>query len=352
MTAIHQLLPVFTVGDAVSGAAREMERVLHQLGFASSIYAETIDQRISRDALDAGRLPRDIKPSDVVIYHMSIGSRLTDTWAHLTSRRVLFYHNITPAHYFQNVSARVTRDLVVGRDKLAYAADAADLCIAASSYNLSELLALGARSGVVVPPPVDFSRLSPQPAKPSKVPTLLFVGRLAPNKRQDRLLLILKALRETSHPGARLILAGGQDDTELYVTALRFLARDLGISGAVTIPETRISDAQLRDYYSSADILVCASEHEGFCMPLLEAMAFSIPVVALDAGAVGETVGNGGVILQTQDPLVWAEVITRVLGDDDLRAQLIASGLQRVADFATPKIAVQMAAALKSIGVG
>jgi glycosyltransferase involved in cell wall biosynthesis len=177
------------------------------------------------------------------------------------------------------------------------------------------------------------------------------VGRFAPNKRHDKLLVILKALRETGHPDARLILAGGLGDAEPYVATLRFQAAELGIEDAVTIPQAGISDQQLRDYYSNASVFVCASEHEGFCMPLIEAMAFSVPVVALDAGAVRETAGGAAVLMNTNDPLVWAGVVARVLDDNHLRSQLIYAGKKRVSDFGSSSIKDKLKAALERIEV-
>jgi len=351
MTAVHQLIPVLTVGDAISGAARETRKMLLELGYDSAIYAGVVDSRVRHEARPESRLAGDVSENDAVIYHMSLGTILTKRWLNLKARHVLVYHNVTPAHYFQDVSARVAYDLQVGYEELRDAALTADLCIADSTFNLSELACFGVDSGVVIPPPVDLWRLSPQKAAPPVTPTLLFVGRFAPNKRHDMLLFILKALRETSHPDARLILAGSLVDAEPYVAALAFQASELGIEDAITIPITGISDRQLHDYYAAASVFVCASEHEGFCMPLLEAMAFSVPVVALDAGAVGETVGEAAALMHTLDPLVWAEVVARVLDDNNLRSQLITAGKRRVADFDVANIKLKLKAALERIGV-
>jgi glycosyltransferase involved in cell wall biosynthesis len=351
MTAVHQLVPVLTARDGIGGAVRGTRRILLDLGFDSAIYAGVVDPRERGETRPVGRLPTDVSENDVVIYHLSLGSPLTDIWKNLRARRVTMYHNITPAHYFDDVSARVAYDLRAGREQLRDAVQSADLCIAASTYNLAELTELGAKSGVVIPPPVDLSRLNPVPATPQQPPTLLFVGRFAPNKRHDMLLLILKALRETTHPDARLVLAGGLVDAEPYVAALASQATELGIEGAVAIPAAGISDRRLHDYYANAGVFVCASEHEGFCIPLLEAMAFSVPVVALDAGAVAETVGDAAVLMRTMDPLVWAGVVARVLDDTNLRSQLIASGKERVAGFDASNIKQKLSVALGTIGV-
>jgi glycosyltransferase involved in cell wall biosynthesis len=185
---------------------------------------------------------------------------------------------------------------------------------------------------------------------PASPPLLMFVSRVAPNKRHEDLIRMLTALRATAQRHARLVIAGRFTDTEEYVDALRGLASSLGVADAVTWAG-RLSDAAVGDLYAQAAVYVCASEHEGFCVPLLEAMAFDVPVVAYAAGAVPDTLGGAGIVLRHKDPLVWAAVVDRVVRDSSLRAALAAAGRRRLLDFAPEVVERSLADALSSIGV-
>jgi glycosyltransferase involved in cell wall biosynthesis len=325
--------------------------MLRRLGFRSAIYADLIDRRLGREAHPATELPGRLGPGDALLYHLSIGSPLARMVEAVPSRRVVVHHNITPPEFYRGTSPRVVYWLERGERELRRLVPLADLVIGDSTYNLEAALAAGARRHVVIPPPVDLGRLAPREARPALPPELLFVGRIAPNKRQEELIRVLAALRATALPDARLVLAGSADDTGAYLAGLRRHAERLGVAAAVDLPATRLGDAELGARYASASVFACASEHEGFCIPLLEAMAFSVPVIAYAAGAVPETLGGAGVLTDSRDPLVWAGLIGRLVGDGRLRRGLAAAGRRRLADFSEEAIRGRLAAALRAIGV-
>jgi L-malate glycosyltransferase len=352
VTAVHQLLPVLSPGDAIGGAALRTRAMLRDLGFRSEIFAEIIDQRLVRDGMPPGRLVWALEPGDAVLYHLSIGSPLARMVERLTARVVIVYHNITPAAYYRDISPRVVYWLERGREDLARLAPRAALVIGDSTFNLSEASALGARDGVVIPPPVDLSRLSPVPARPdAREPVILFVGRVAPNKGHADLIRALAALRAKGLPAARLVLAGNANDTRRYLAALLDLAERLGVREAVSIPGTSMSDSALHQQYAGASVFACASEHEGFCVPLLEAMSFSVPIVAYAAGAVPETLDGAGLLTSTKDPLVWAAMLHRVICDEPLRDALVSAGHRRLADFDGARITARLKTALAGAGI-
>ena len=351
VTAVHQLLPVFSYGDAIGGAVLETRGMLRRLGFRSTIYADLIDRRLGREARPADQLAGALGREDVLVYHLSIGSPVARLVEASPARRVLVYHNLTPPEFYRGTSPRVVYWLERGERELRRLAPLADLVVGDSTYNLEAPLAAGARRHTVIPPPVDLTRLAPRPATPGSPPVVLFVGRIAPNKRQEELIRVIAATRATTLPEARLVLAGGADDTGGYLAGLRSLAERLGVAGAVEIRGQRLSDAELGDHYAAASVFACASDHEGFCIPLLEAMAFSVPVVARAAGAVPETLGGAGVLVGSHDPLVWAELLGRAAGDRRLRAELAAAGRARLADFSVDAITARLAEALRGIGV-
>jgi len=351
VTAVHQLLPVFSVGDAIGGAVLRTQAMLERLGFESRIYAETRDQRLAARTLPAARIVEDAGAEDAVLYHLSIGSAAARLFAAVPSRRCVVYHNITPAAWYRATNPRVTYWLERGREDLARLAPLAELVIGDSTFNLEEARIHGARLLAVVPPPADLQRLRPRPSQPSDPPLILSVGRIAPNKRLEELVRMLAALRATSLPGARLVLAGSADDTEVYVARLHAFARRLGVADAVDLSGRRRDDGEIGDLYASAAVLVSASEHEGFCVPLLEAMAFEVPVVALARGAVPETLDGAGILLDRHDPLLWAAAVARAAGDAGLRACLAAAGRRRLLNFSEAAVERALAAALASAGI-
>jgi glycosyltransferase involved in cell wall biosynthesis len=161
---------------------------------------------------------------------------------------------------------------------------------------------------------------------------------------------VLAALRAGGQPAATLVLPGGWDDTESYAAGLRRLARELGVAGAVELPG-RCSDREIGDLYAGASVAVCASEHEGFGMHLLEAWAFDLPVVARAAAAVPETVGDAAVLLRTDDPLVWAAVVDRVIRDGELRQALVERGRRRLLDFSDAAFTQRVRDLLERLGL-
>jgi glycosyltransferase involved in cell wall biosynthesis len=308
----------------------------------SEIFAEEIPQRLLGEARPAERLPDQVRAGDVVLYHLSIGAESARLFAELACRRAIVYHNITPAEYYRVVSPRVAYWLDRGRRDLARLAPTVELGVAGSAYSAAELSAAGCPATMVIPPPVDLERLAPRPAGASGAARLIFVSRLAPHKRQDQLIRVLAALRAGGQPDATLMLPGGWDDTSSYAAGLRRLARELGVAGAVALPG-RLGDREIGDLYASASVALCASEHEGFGMPLLEAWAFDLPVVARAAAAVPETVEDAGILLPDADPLTWAAIIDRVIRDGGLRRLLIARGRRRLSAFSDQRFRERVA---------
>jgi glycosyltransferase involved in cell wall biosynthesis len=350
-TAVHQLLPVFSYGDAIGAATLRTQVMLRELGFESETFAEVIDHRLAQRARPAAELPSSLRSGDVVLYRLSIGSPLAGLVERCAPRLVVVYHNITPVRYFAGTNPRVTFWLERGRSDLRRLAPRADLVIGDSTYNLDEAMRAGARHGVVVPPPVDVERLHPRASAPSAPPTVLFVGRIAPNKSIDTLLRALAALRATALPDARLSLVGTGDDTNTYVRGLRDLASRLDLDGAVDLGATRVDDATLGDAYASAAVYATASEHEGFCVPLVEAMAFGLPVLALAAGAVPETAAGAALLLEDHDPLLWAAALARVITDGGLRDHLRSRGVERLQSLNAEALRESLGDALRGAGI-
>lgn len=349
--AVHQLLPVFSPRDAIGGAVLGMRRVLRAAGFDSEIFADLIASDLRRDARTAGELEALVRPEDCVIYHLSIGSPLAALVRRLPCKRAIYYHNITPESFYVGTNPAVVYWLRRGREDLAALAPIADLCMAPSQYSLDELDAAGARTSRLVRLPIHLERFGPQPANtPQTPPTVLFVGRIAPNKRQDELIRYLAALHSLGSADVTLSLVGSYADTDRYLLGLQRFSEDLGVSRSVRITGA-LTEAELGHAYAGASVFACASVHEGFCVPLVEAMSFGLPVVARRAGAVPETLDGAGLLLDTDDPLVWASCIRQLLEDPVLRATLGDRGRQRAAAITGEPVEAELTRSLAAVSL-
>jgi len=334
VTAIHQFLPSFALRDAIGGHARQVQRALRELGFESEIYA----QHLQPETRTAAHLFEDFgaatRENTVLLYHSSTGSPMASWLIARSEPLVVWHHNITPPEFFAGWEPTVAAELQRGRVDLRELASRTMMGIADSAYNAGELEDLGYRKCTVVPilidqrdfahevDPIAAERL--QRDKADGGADVLFVGRIAPNKCQHDLIKTLMAYRSAYDPNARLRLVGGSS-SHAYETALRTYADALGLANAVDFAGS-VSNGELAAYYQSADVFLCLSEHEGFCVPLIEAMTHEVPVVAFEAAAVPETVGDGGVLLASKVPSFAAAAVRRVIGDRALRTQVVAQG--------------------------
>jgi L-malate glycosyltransferase len=334
--AIDQFLPTLAPGDATANHALEVRRLLRDLGYRSELYVERTAPGLEGEARHFGQYqPR---AGAAVIYQFSIGSVLTEPLLAGPMPLALNFHNVTPAELFEPWELGLAHGLHLGRHQVHQLAARVSLGIGDSAFNTRDLLAAGYREAVVAPillapstfdGPVDTDlvrRLG------DGGPAWLFVGRLAPNKAQHDLVKAFAAYRRAFDPDARLWLVGGSSSAS-YEAAVRGLVAAARVEDAVTVTGG-VTPAELAAYYRAASVFVCTSDHEGFCVPLLEAMHHRLPIVAYAAAAVPETLGDGGLVLPEKSPSVVAAAVWRVLADEVVRRDLIAAGQRRTADFA------------------
>ncbi len=329
LRAVHQVLATLGYGDAIGHEVLGIQRVLRGAGYDSEIFVETADSRLEdltydyRDLVDASR------PDNLLIHHFSIGSRASRVAYALPDRMALVYHNITPPEYFVGVHKQLVELCWKGRRELGAYVDRCDLALGDSEYNRQELAALGFTDTGVLPVVPDFSHLSGTPdwrvagQFDDEWTNILFVGRMIPNKRIENLIRIFHAYRTRLNPRSRLLLVGSHGGFEKYLTMLHQMVAALGtpdvhFAGHVT-------NEELAAYYDVADVFLCASEHEGFCVPLVEAFHMRVPVVALAATAVPATLDGGGVLYENRDPHHVASLVDAVVSDDALTTQVLAS---------------------------
>ena len=337
MTTVHQVIPVLSPHDAVGNHTLQVRDALRQAGFESEVFAE---HRFGHHGSTGHLLtdfPEQATAPDLVIYQSSTGSSAVEWLLRRSDPLVVNYHNITPASFFEPWDDQAAASMRRARAQLGSLARRSRLAVADSPFNAAELTQLGFDPVVVSPLLLDLeARLaSPEPAVAEHLARTragshwLFVGRLAPNKCQHDLIAAFAAYRALYDPGARLTLIGSEA-AAAYSDALYGLVDDLGLNVAVTFTGS-VTDGELAAYYADADAFVCLSRHEGFCVPLLEAMRHDVPVVALRAGAVPDTVGDAAVVVDDAAPHPVAAAVRILLQDDALRDGLVAAGRELVA---------------------
>lgn len=336
---IHQIVIGASPGDAITSAALRARNALRQWVDAE-VYGVHVHPALRDEVHDLwDRYPRDGRPDDVLVYHVSIGEpAVVDFVVRSPERFILSYHNITPASWFQSTNPEFASRLRDGRAELRTLVGAAEGAIAASGFNAAELVGLGIDRVETAPPPMDLERLSDVGADTSLVahldpsaPLVLTVGQVLPHKRQDLALQAHHFLNVNHLPDAQLVVAGAMRQ-HVWSSAVVRHSESLRLTSARITGE--VSDAQLAALYRRADVLLVPSEHEGFCVPLIEAMTFGVPVVARDFAALAETAGGAALILPpSAGAPELAAALARVLCDDDVADVLRARGRRRSARF-------------------
>lgn len=334
---IHQVLVAASPGDAVTNAAFGLRDLLRRLG-PSEVYARYIDPHLADEVRFLGACAGD--GGDLLVYHASVGEPAVASFLlGRPERLVLVYHNITPARYFTFLDPDFAQLLAAGRAELMLLRDRVALALAVSAYNAADLETLGYIDVRLSPLALGLDALRetvPDEAMTARLaeehdrPMVLFVGQLLPHKRPDLLLEAYHVLSTYLLPEARLVLVGS-GRSETYRRALEGFIGELNLSAWIT---GRVSDAELAALYRDAAAFVTMSEHEGVCVPLLEAMAFDVPVIARAHAAIPETMGSAGLLLPPDDdPLLAAEAMHSLLTDDGLAARLASLGRARAAAF-------------------
>jgi len=345
--ALHQFVPTFEPG-AIGHHVLEVQSLARQeLGLASLVFAEHVAPAFAGRAhrhRDYGRRVA-ARPGDVLVYHVAIGSVVADFVAGRPEPLVLDHHNITPPELYQRWDPAAAHGCAWGRAQLPALAARAVLGLADSEWNRAELAAAGCARTAVAPILADYGTAPPEPTGGRD---WLFVGRLSPNKCQHDVVKAFAAYRRAFDPEARLRLVGGAG-SPTYRDALAGFVAALGLDGAVELTGP-VSQAALAGHYRASGVFVCLSEHEGFGMPLVEAMAHGVPVVAYASTAVPDTVGDAAVVLPGKEPARVAAAAAAVVGDGRLRRALAAAAARRVAAFGLAPSRARWRQALEGLG--
>jgi L-malate glycosyltransferase len=351
---INQWVPAAHQGDAIGDSARRVRGMLRAAGHTSDLFALTMDDALRGDVRPFS--DPDARGGDITIFHFALPSPMTQAFATLAGTRVLQYHNITPAAFFAPYDAGLFRLAAIGRQELRSLVGQVDLALGDSEFNREELEDLGFAPTGVMPIAVNTERITSAPRRPALEKILgdgliniLFVGRIVPNKRIEDHIRLAEAYKRYVDNYYRFIFVGRYDGLPRYHAQVQAL-----ISEFKMLPDRfwftgPVPDEDLAAFYRWADAYLSLSEHEGFCVPLVEAMAADVPVLAYAAGAVPETLGGAGMLFKPKDLELAAEMLGMLVYDRPVRERIIDGQRRRLEDFSPAKIESRLKDVLASL---
>lgn len=344
---IIQLLTTMSYGDAVSNDVLALYETMRRNGYETAIYAENIDSRLRSGLVKHIKKMPKLNKDDTIIYHLSTGTELNFKLPKYNGRKILIYHNITPCDFFADYNAAAWKLCAKGQDGLRFLADKVDYCIADSQYNKEDMIKAGYKCKIeVLPILIPFSDYEKKPSekilrryKDDDYVNILFTGRIAPNKKQEDVIRAFYMYQKYYNAKARLFIVGSYNGMESYYYKLKNYVNELKLDNVYFTGHIKFDE--ILSYYSIADLFLCMSEHEGFCVPLIEAMKFDVPIVAYNSSAIGGTLGGAGVLLEGKDPLEVAGMIHYIMSRPKLQDSIKEEQQKRLEDFAHDKIEQQ-----------
>lgn len=340
---VIQVLPTLAYGDAIGNDAFALEKVIRDAGYKTQIYAESIVPPLDHKvALDIKKL-QGMNEKDVIIYHLSTGTQLNFDVAKYKCKKIIIYHNITPPEFFMgydNFFEQISRYALEGARFLT---DKADYCLAVSAFNKYDLEKMGYKAPIDILPiviPFDDYRKRPSQEIVEKYQdgrhNIIFTGRVAPNKCHQDVIEAFACYKKYYDSEARLFLVGSYKATDTYYRKLKKYVELLGVEDVIFTGHIKFEE--ILAYYSIADVFLCMSEHEGFCVPLVEAMFFGVPIIAYNCTAVPMTLGDGGILVDKKDSIETAALINKIISDKHLRQLISDNQEKRLKDFQYEKI--------------
>lgn len=332
--------PDLATGDAVSNDVIGMHDALTDNSYEVRIFAA--NAYVSRNQVYSPEHVRFFlrNSDDILIYHHSVGWHVgINILRELKCRKVVKYHNVTPAEFFAGIAENYCVACEAGRRQLRDITRVkADLYLADSEYNMNELLEMGARgiNCLVLPPFHHIDRLQQIEADVNVInryddgkTNILMVGRVVPNKGYSDLIDIFNIYHREYNKESRLLIVGKEDPGLIsYSRSLRYKVRELKLESSVLF-EGEVSDRALKAYYRVADVFMITSMHEGFCVPLVEAMSMKIPIVAYGSTAIPGTVGKVGFVWDEQAPELMAASVNKIVREKRVRVALGEMGWRR-----------------------
>jgi len=323
-------------GDAIGRHTLRLRNATRARGFESHIYVDVTEEETARETIPVLEYPASAQPGDVAVYQFATASYMAPWLAGRGETLVVNYHNITPPDLLAPWDNHLALGQLRAQADLRLLAPRTALAVSDSAYNEAHLIEAGFAATAVIPPSAALGHDVIAVGIDAQVPARetprgarwLAVGRVAPNKALQDTIAALAVTRAHDDPEATLLVIG-KPATALYDRALHRYVDELGLHGAVTFAG-HASDAVVAAAYAQADVLVITSEHEGFCVPAVEAMSVGLPVVAFGQGALPEVLGDAGTFVTSKDPYALSNTIDALLADAPRRASVTQAGRHRL----------------------
>lgn len=352
---IHQFHPTVSFGDGISNQILSLQRLLRKMGYKSEIFCRQRPLHYEGKVREIANYKRYTSPDNLLILHYSLAYS-SDVWDWLNQipdRKVVCYHNITPHYFFSGINETFYDAAIQGRQQFSKLLQITEAGWGDSSFNVEELVRNGWENVGVLPIIFDPQRYAVSPNKAileryQGQSNILYVSRISPNKKPEDVILTYYYLKRI-RPDARLILVGSANGMGLYLEYLQTLVSRLDLQDVIFTGH--VSAAEWTAYYQASQILLSMSEHEGFGIPLLEAMKFGLPAVAYKTGAVPETLGNSGVLVAKKDYPAIAELLGILLDDEVLREKIIVRQRMRLKEFLPEQVEKKMRKLLDDLGI-
>ena len=355
---VIQMLVTLQRGDAIGNFTIMLRDIFIECGYDTQIYAYNVGKDI--DSVIAKRMKsfNGVDEDDLVVYQMCEAHEINNIIRRLKCKKIAIYHNVTPAAFFNEYGKWLYEKQEQAIYDLSEMRTVFDKVIAVSEFNKNDLLKMGYSEDIieVIPIIVDFDDYKKSPDVKvldlymDDKDNILFVGRVAPNKKQEDVIRIFAYYHKFINPESRLFLIGSPFIQD-YDAALKEYISYLGIDDSVVMPG-HSTFSEILAYYRCADLFLCMSEHEGFCVPLVEAMMFDVPIIAYDSSAIAYTLGNSGVLVQSKEPEKISLKISELLTDDLAVQNVIMKQRHRLHDFELPKLRGQYERVLKQLVEG
>lgn len=339
---VYQILPNMSYGDAITNHVLVIKDILKELGYNTGVFSMNQDPRLSGLAQSYKDYRSLSSEDNILIYHFSIGSEITDFFKTLPDKKMIVYHNITPSHFFLGINRMAEEDRRKGREELKGLATLVDVALGVSEFNRLGLEEAGFKITGVLPIVLNDSFYSRKPNRrllkmfnDGKV-NLFHVGRIAPNKRIEDVIKVFYFYNHKINPDSRLLIAGTDINMENYAFALKELADGFGLGEVYFLG--MVTEEELNACYRVAHVYICMSEHEGFCVPLLEAMYFDVPILAYNSSAVPFTLGDSGIIVNEKRYEEIAEIVDILVRDKEVREKVVEGQRERLKDFSRERL--------------
>jgi len=340
---VHQILPSISYGDAISNHALEIRAILKSWGYKSEIYAQHIHPKLVHVTKSYTEYEKLSSSENILIFHFSIGSDVSRFVKTLPDKKILIYHNITPYNYFLGINDTLVHLLRTGRKELSEYAGITDLALGDSEYNRKELEGIGFKNTGVLPIIVDFEKYNQEPDKKilnkfeDDHTNFIFVGRLSPNKKQEDVIKVFYYYNKCIDQNSRLFLVGSYTGTEKYYAKLQKLVKRLNLEQNIYIPG-HVDFKELLAYYKLSDVFISMSEHEGFCVPLLESMHLGLPIIAYSSSAIPYTLNGSGILIGEKRYEDIAELAHILVKNGKIRDKIVEKQMLQLKQFEKPKI--------------